>query len=101
MAIHNVAAVILPTTHYLLKLIDPPVRKLIDGGVIFALGSNFNPNCYCMSMPLVMNMACVNLKAKLSETLVGATLNAAFSLCLSETHGSLENGKFGDMVVIN
>ena len=30
MAKNNVAAVILPTTHYLLKLKDPPVRKLID-----------------------------------------------------------------------
>ena len=30
MAKKQVAAVILPTTHYLLKLKDPPVRKLID-----------------------------------------------------------------------
>jgi len=101
MAKNQVAAVILPTTHYLLKLKDPPVRKLIDGGVIFALGSDFNPNAFCMSMPLVMNMVCVNLKAKLSESLVAATLNSAASLGLSETHGSLEIGKFGDMVVIN
>jgi imidazolonepropionase len=83
MAKNNVVAVILPTTHYLLKLKDPPVRKLIEGGVIFALGSDFNPNAFCMSMPMVMNMACVNLKAKLYEALVAATLNSAASMCLS------------------
>jgi imidazolonepropionase len=77
MAKKKVSAVILPTTHYLLKLKDPPVRKLIDAGVIFALGSDFNPNAYCMSMPFVMNLACINLKAKPTEALVAATLNAA------------------------
>ena len=61
---------------YLLKK-DPPVRKLIEGGVIFALGSDFNPNAYCMSMPFVMNLACINLKAKPKEALVAATLNSA------------------------
>ncbi len=53
------------------------MRKIIDSGVIFALGSDFNPNAYCMSMPLAMNMACVNLKAKPHEALIGATLNSA------------------------
>lgn len=50
---------------------------MIEGGVIFALGSDFNPNAYCMSMPLVMNLACINLKAKPKEVLVAATLNSA------------------------
>ena len=80
MAENNVAAVILPTTHYILKLKDPPVRNLIDNGVIFALGSDFNPNAYCMNMPLVMNMVCVNLKAYPSEALVGSTLNSACNI---------------------
>ena len=43
-------AVILPTTAYLLRLRPPPVRDLIDQGVPVALGSDFNPNAYCLSM---------------------------------------------------
>jgi urease alpha subunit len=35
------------------------------------------------------------------EALIGGTLNAAAALGLSETHGSIEEGKFGDMIVIN
>lgn len=51
-------AVILPTTAYLLRLNPPPVRQLIDKGVAVALGSDFNPNAYCLSM--VCALPCVN-----------------------------------------
>ena len=42
--------VILPTTAYILRLKQPPARKMIDNGCIVALGSDFNPNAYCYSM---------------------------------------------------
>ena len=42
-----------------------------------ALGSDFNPNAHCMSMPMVMNMACVNMRMTMKEALVAATINAA------------------------
>jgi len=37
----------------------------------------------------------------MTEALIAATINAAYSLGLSETHGSLEKGKVGDLLVIN
>ncbi len=43
-------AVILPTTAYILRLPSPPVRKMIESNVIVALGTDFNPNAYCLSM---------------------------------------------------
>jgi imidazolonepropionase len=101
MADKKIAGVILPTTHHLLKLKDPPARKMIEKGVIVALGSDFNPNAFCMSMPLVMNLACVNLKMLPAEALAAATLNAAYSMGREKTHGSLEVGKSGDLVVIS
>ena len=42
--------VILPTTAYMLRLEPPPVRKMIEAGVPIALGSDFNPNAFCLSM---------------------------------------------------
>jgi imidazolonepropionase len=77
MAKHKVNGVLLPTTHYLLKLKDPPVREMINKGVICSLGSDFNPNAYCVSMPFVMNLACINYRMKPNEALVAATLNSA------------------------
>lgn len=50
MARNSSVAVILPTTAYLLRLKPPPVRKMIDHGVPVALGSDFNPNAFCLSM---------------------------------------------------
>lgn len=46
--------VLLPTTAYILKLKSPPVRKLIEAGVPVALGSDFNPNAFCLSMVIII-----------------------------------------------
>jgi len=94
-------AVLLPTTAYILRLEHPPARKMIEAGVPVALGSDFNPNAHCMSMPMVMNMACVNMKMTMNEALVAATINAAGSLNKGATHGSLEVGKVGDLLILN
>ena len=50
MAAKASVAVILPTTAYLLRLKPPPVRQMIEQGVPIALGSDFNPNAFCLSM---------------------------------------------------
>ena len=50
MAATKAAAVILPTTVHILRLTPPPVRKMIEQGVIVALGSDFNPNAFCYAM---------------------------------------------------
>ncbi|XP_055883376.1 probable imidazolonepropionase isoform X2 [Biomphalaria glabrata] len=50
--------------------------------------------------PLVMNLACVTMKMSMTEALVAATLNAAHALGKSESHGSLEVGKVGNMVLV-
>ena len=101
MAKGNIAGVLLPTTQHLLKLNLPPVRKMIKEGVIVALGSDFNPNAYCYSMGLTMNLACVNYKMTPNESLVASTLNSAASIDRSGNVGSLEKGKFADFVIIN
>ncbi|XP_065183367.1 probable imidazolonepropionase [Sycon ciliatum] len=93
-------AVLLPTTAYMLRLKQPPARQMIERGVPVALGSDFNPNAYCMSMPMVMHLACVNMRMTMPEALVAATINAAAALNKSDTHGSIERGKACDFVLI-
>jgi imidazolonepropionase len=48
-----------------------------------------------------MHLACVTLKMSLPEALAAATINAAHSLGRSRTHGSLEEGKRGDLVIVD
>ncbi|CAI5734551.1 unnamed protein product [Hyaloperonospora brassicae] len=95
-----VFAVLLPTTKYVLNLPSPPVRDMIAAGVPVALGSDYNPNAHCLSMALTMNMACVLFGMTMEEALVGATINAAASINRSASHGSLEAGKQGDLVLM-
>jgi imidazolonepropionase len=77
MAENNIFATLLPTTAYVLRIDPPPARKLIEMNVPVALGSDFNPNAHCLSMPAVMNLACVNMKLTMNEALVAATINSA------------------------
>lgn len=50
MAEAGTVAVILPTTAYILRLKPPPVRQMLEAGVVVALGSDFNPNAHCFHM---------------------------------------------------
>ncbi|KAK8788891.1 hypothetical protein V5799_021335 [Amblyomma americanum] len=93
-------AVVLPTTAFQLRLEPPPVRRLIEAGVPVALGSDFNPNAYCLAMPMVMYLACVLCGMSLEESLVAATINGAATLGRASTHGSLESGKYADLLVL-
>lgn len=77
MAQKEICAILLPTTSYILKIPHAPARKLIDNNVPVALATDFNPNAHCMSMPFVMNLACVQLKMTMNEALVASTINAA------------------------
>lgn len=97
----GVIATLLPTTAYILRIPPPPARKLLDEGVFVALGSDFNPNAHCVSMPFTMNLACIIMHMTPAEALVASTINAAASLHKAEMHGSLEVGKWANFVVIN
>lgn len=51
-------------------------------------------------MPMVMNLACVQMRMTPVEALVAATLNSASSLGL-EDRGSLCKGKLADFIVLD
>jgi imidazolonepropionase len=101
MAAVDCFGVLLPSTAYVLRIAPPPARALIDGNVPVALGSDFCPNAHMMSMPHTMNLACVLMHMTVEEALVAATINSAASLGISDVCGSLEVGKWGDVVVLD
>ncbi|KAI9137486.1 hypothetical protein BKA69DRAFT_1128162 [Paraphysoderma sedebokerense] len=101
LAQHKISAVLLPTTAYVLRITPPPARKMIDNGVPVALGSDFNPNAHCLSMPHVMNLSSVLMRMTMEEALVAATINSAASLNLSDLHGSIEPGKLANFVIVD
>lgn len=48
-----------------------------------------------------MHLACILFNMSLEEAVVASTINAAASLGMSETHGSIEVGKMGDLVLLD
>lgn len=68
--------------------------------MIVALGSDFNPNAYCLSMPMIMHLACVYFGLSMEEALTAATINASYSLGRGQTHGAISVGRQGDFVVL-
>jgi imidazolonepropionase len=99
----GVCAVLLPAAAFYLKLGRfAPARMLIDRGVAVALATDVNPGGgLSPSMPFAIAIACFIMEMTLEEALVGATLNAAWSLDRSDSIGSLEPGKLMDAVIVN
>lgn len=54
-----------------------------------------------LMQPTVMNLACTMFGMSMPEALIAATLNAAASLGRGSTHGAIQKGRVGDLVIIN
>jgi imidazolonepropionase len=98
----GVTATLLPIAAFYLKLGRfAPARELIAAGVPVALATDVNPGGgFSPSMPFAMTLACFGMNMTFEEALVGATINAAWSLDRSERVGSLEPGKQMDAVLV-
>ena len=103
LAAAGVCAVLAPAAAFYLKLGRfAPARLLIDSGVAVALATDLNPGAgLSPSMPFVMALACFGMRMTLEEALIGATLNAAWSLDRAHVAGSLEPGKLMDAVIVD
>ena len=69
--------------------------------MIVGLGTDFCPNAYCFNMGLTAHYACTNYRLTPKEAIVAATLNSAYALNLHEKVGSIQIGKYGDMLLID
>jgi len=77
-----------------------PARKLIDAGAIVALATDYNPGTSpTVSMPMILSLACTQLRMTPAEAIAAATINAAYALRRSDRLGSLEAGKQADFAV--
>jgi imidazolonepropionase len=102
MAKQGVMAVLLPGTAYSLRKPYAPARKMVELDVPLALATDCNPgSCYTESMPFIFGLAVLNMNLSVNEALVGATLNAAYSIQKAKTVGSLDVGKSADFLLLD
>jgi imidazolonepropionase len=99
----NTVATLLPGCDFHLGLKQyAPARALIDSGAIVGLASDYNPGTSpTLSMPMVLSLACSQLRMSPAEAIAAATVNAAYSLRRAGQIGSLEVGKQADLAVFD
>ncbi len=96
----NTVATLLPGCDFHLGLKYAPARELIAAGAIVALATDYNPGTSpTMSMPMILSLACTQLRMSPAEAIAAATINAACSLARDSRIGALEVGKQADIAV--
>ena len=91
---------LLPGSSFFLGLPDPPVRKMINAGLPVALASDYNPGSSPSgNMKLIMSLGCIKLRMLPEEVINAVTINSAYAMGLSETHGSIAIGKVANVFI--
>jgi imidazolonepropionase len=91
---------LLPGSSFFLGLPDAPARKMIDEGLPVALASDYNPGSSPSgNMNLVMSLGCIKLKMLPEEVINAVTINSAYAMGISETHGSITKGKVANVFI--
>ncbi len=99
----NVQPVLLPGSVYALGARHyPAARDMIDAGLAIVIATDFNPGSSpTPSMPMVLSLACTQMKMSPTEAITASTINAAYSLNRGDKIGSLEEGKLANFAIFD
>lgn len=91
---------ILPGAAFFLNMRLAPVRKMMDSGLPIAMASDFNPGSSPSgNMQTIITFACVNYRMTPQEAFNATTINSAYAMGLSKTHGSIAKGKIANFYI--
>ena len=91
---------LLPGSAFFLGMNYPPARKMINAGLPLALASDYNPGSSPSgNMKLIMSLGCIKLKMLPEEVINAVTINSAYAMGISETHGSIARGKAANVFI--
>ncbi len=99
----NVQPVLLPGSVYALGSSRyPRAREMIEAELAIVLATDFNPGSSpTPSMPMVLSLACTQMKMSPAEAITASTVNAAYSVNRGDKIGSLEPGKLANFVIFD
>ncbi|HXN74556.1 MAG TPA: imidazolonepropionase [Candidatus Acidoferrales bacterium] len=103
LGLSNVVCTLLPGCCFHLGLKQyAPARKLIEAGAIVGIATDFNPGTSpTLSMPMILSLACTQMRLTPAEAVTAATINPAYSLRVHDRVGSLEVGKYADLAAFD
>jgi len=99
----EVQPVLLPGSVYALGSTRyPRARQMVEAGLSVVIATDFNPGSSpTPSMPMILSLACTQMKMSPAETISASTINAAYSLGRGDQIGSLEQGKFANFAIFD
>src|SRR5439155_4786844 len=91
----RVQPVLLPGSVYALgSTCYPRAGEMIEAGLAVVIATDFNPGSSpSTSMPMMLSLACTQMRMSPAEAITASTINAAHSLNRGDKIGSLEPGK--------
>ncbi|MDN3672702.1 imidazolonepropionase [Flavobacterium branchiarum] len=92
--------VALPSCSYFLSIPYTPAREMIKAGLPVALATDYNPGSTPSgNMNFVVATACIKMKMTPEEAINAATINGAYAMGVSNTHGSITIGKKANFII--
>ena len=94
--------VLLPGCSFFLGVPQAPARRLLEADLAVAVATDYNPGSAMVeSLPLVMSMACIQMRMTPTEVLVAATANGAAAINRQNRVGAIQVGMQADLVVLD
>jgi imidazolonepropionase len=91
---------LLPSCSFFLNIPFGQARTLLNHDLPLALATDFNPGTTPSSnMMFIWSLACIKLRLTPQEALSAMTLNGAYAMGLSESHGSISRGKKANIII--
>jgi len=92
--------VALPSCSYFLSIPYTPGREIIDAGLPLALATDYNPGSSPSgNMNFVVSTSCIKMNLSPEEAINAATINGAYAMDLSDSHGSITKGKMASVII--
>jgi len=96
----NCIPTLLPGCSYFLGIPFGDARRLINSNLPVALASDFNPGSTPnYNLFTIWSLACIKLKMTPEEAFNALTINAAYAMGLSETHGKICLGRKSPLIL--
>lgn len=97
----GVTPVFLPGTAFGLDGEYPDADPFRERGVLPAIATDFNPNCFAPTLGFAATLACVGVGMTPAEAIRGITDRGAAALDRTDGRGTLREGAPGDLVVVD
>ena len=96
----NCMPTILPSCSFFLGIPYGPAVKMMEKGLPVALATDYNPGSTPSgNMNFVVATACIKMKLTPEEAINAATINGAYAMGISDSHGSITKGKSASVII--